>query len=423
MPGGSVAPVARAGGALGRPFWTVWTAGVVSFAGDGVIAGSLPLLTVSLTTDPRIVALVDASFMLGWLLLGLVSGVVVDRVDRLTLMSGVDLVRAVATAGFAWLVVSGQVGVPVLLGWALALGLASPFFDNAHSALIPDLVADEQIERANSLGQSAMLLTTSLVGPPIGAALFGAAGAAPFVIDAVSFAGSAVLLWLLVARWGRRRAAVAHSASRSAGTGPGPLRMLREGAAYLWADRTLRTLAIAVGIVNAVVGGVTAIFVLYVTEQMGLPGTAYGLLLAVLAVGGLLAALATPRLVRRLGPRRCATGALFVFAAVVIGLGLSAWVPAVVVALLVGGASSVVWDVTTISYRQRVVPAELLGRVTAIYRTVAFFGMPAGAVLIGQLAHAWGTPRAYVAGGLALLAGALWTAPRVAAMSRSDAAS
>jgi len=409
---------------MGRPFWAVWSAGVVSFAGDGVLGGALPLLTVALTTDPRVVALVDATLMVGWLTLGLVSGVVVDRVDRLRLMAGVDAARVVATAGFAGLVVTGRATVPVILGWALLNGLAAPFFDNAQGSVIPELVEREQIERANSLGQSSMLLTTALIGPPLGATLFVADAAVPFVVDAVSFGLSALVLWRVAAHRRALRAPAAGSGVRAIAppTDTGVAAMLREGAAYLRAHPTLRTLALAVGAVNAVIGGVTALFVLYVVQDLGLPERAYGFLLSVFAVGGLGASFAAPALVRRFGPRACALGALVSFSTVVVGLGLVRALPAVVPLLLAGGASGVVWDVTTISYRQRVVPAALLGRVTAVYRTIAFLGVPLGAVLLGQLAHAWDTPRAYLAGGLGLLVVAGWAMRRIGAMDLGEGA-
>lgn len=89
---------------------------------------------------------------------------------------------------------------------------------------------------------------------------------------------------------------------------------------------------------------------------------------------------------------------------------------AVVTMLLVGGAASMVWNVVTISYRQRVVPGALLGRVTSAYRMIAFLGMPLGAAAAGLLSHQLGTPHTYLAGGVVLLGIALLVAPRLRGM-------
>lgn len=80
---------------LGRSYWILWTAGAVSFAGDGIMFGALPLLAASITRDPRIVSLSEAAGNVGWLLLGLISGVMVDRWRRTSTMWIVDAVRAV----------------------------------------------------------------------------------------------------------------------------------------------------------------------------------------------------------------------------------------------------------------------------------------------------------------------------------------
>ncbi|MGV1008524.1 MAG: MFS transporter [Dermatophilaceae bacterium] len=402
---------------MGRRFWVVWTAGSISFLGDGLTAGALPLLAVSLTDDARLISLVDALAMLGWLLLGLVSGVVVDRVDRILIMGRVDAVRALITAVFAGLVIAGRSQIWVLLATSLLLGLAAPFFDNASSSLLPELVPPELFEKANSSTQVSMMLATSLLGPPIGAVLFTAYPGAPFGFDAVSFACASLLVLRVRSRSAvSRRRPAQPGAGTHAETQAGAWHMLRAGLAYLVRDPTLRTLALAVGAVNTVVGGIMAVFVLYVTQDLGLPGPAYGWLLATFAIGGVLGSLVTSVLVRRIGQRACSVGSLVTFGVVAVMLGAVPSTAAVVVVLIVGGAASMVWNVVTISYRQRVVPSALLGRVTSAYRMIAFLGMPLGAAAAGLLSHQIGTPHAYLAGGVALLVTALLAAPELRGM-------
>ncbi len=387
---------------LGRRYWTVWTAASVSFAGDGIAEGAMPLLAASLTRDPRLVALVNALTMLGWVILGLVSGVVVDRVDKLGLMGRVDVARALVMGGFAALVLAGHVSIALLYVTALALGLLAPFFDNASSSVVPELVEDRHLERANALTQGSLAVGANLVGPPVGALLFVLVSGAPFVLDAVSFAVAAVLV-LLVARRGPRRERPVH-----VGTG---WAQLVEGVRFLAGDRVLRTLALAVGAVNAVVGGVVAVLVLFVLEVLALPEAAYGWVVAAFAVGGVLGALTTAGLVRRIGQRAAVLGSLLGFALSAMALGLTTSVPAVVVILVVAGLGGTVWNVVTMSYRQRVVPPALLGRVTSAYRLTAFVSIPVGAAGAGLAAHLIGIPRTYLVGGLMLLVVSALVAP------------
>ncbi len=387
---------------LGRRYWTVWAAASVSFAGDGIAEGAMPLLAASLTRDPRLVSLVNALTMLGWVLLGLVSGVVVDRVDKLGLMGRVDLARGLVMGGFAALVLTGHASILLVYAASLALGLVAPFFDNAAASVVPELVGSGQLERANALTQASLAVGANLVGPPVGALLFVLAAGVPLALDALSFAVAAVVV-LLLARRSPRRERPTHG-----GTG---WAQLAEGVRYLAGDRLLRTLALAVGAVNAVVGGVVAVLVLFVLEVLALPDAAYGWVVAAFAVGGVLGALTTAALVRRVGQRAAVLGSLVAFALSALALGLTSSVPAVVLILVVAGLAGTVWNVVTMSYRQRVVPAPLPGRVTSGYRLTAFVAIPVGAAGAGLMSHIIGIPHTYLVGGIMLLVVSALVAP------------
>lgn len=381
---------------FGGPFWVVWSASTVSFVGDGVTSGALPLLAVRVTSDARLIAAVSAMTMLGWLLLGLVAGVVADRMDRLSLMSRMDLIRAALMGVLAASVLSGRLGIGFLLVIALLLGLAAPFFDNASSSVLPELVPPERLENANSLAQMPLMVATMLIGPPLGATLFVAARSGPFLLDAVTFAVSAMLLtWVA-----RRRPGPAGPVSNPSA---GIKVMLTEGATYLRQQPILRTLALAVGLINAVTNAVIAVFVLYVTRTLGLPEAAYGWLMATIAIGALVGAVTATRLVVVAGLRTVAIGSLLVFAASIALLGIAPYVAVVIPALAAIGLVSAVWNIATISYRQRVVPGQLLGRVTSVYRLIAFLGMPVGAILAGVLTSAVGIRTTYLICGSTLL--------------------
>ena len=387
---------------MGPAFWVVWSASTVSYAGDGLTIGAMPLLALSLTDDPRLISAVDALLALGWLLLGLLSGVVVDRVDRLGVMWRMDGARAVMMAALTAAIVAAVVSMPLLLGLSLLLGLVSPFFDNASSSVLPELVPERLLEPANSWTQAPMLVASNLIGPPLGALLFTLSHGAPFLLDAVSFGVAAVLLWSLARR--RTVRTTGYAAEPAAGRA---WDLLREGMAYLLGHPTLRLLALAVGAINLVTGGVFAVLVLYVTRALALPEAAYGWFAAMFAVGGVVGSVLTPRITAAVGARGATTGSLLVFGLVTTVLGAAPWLPVVVPAVVLAGLASVVWNVVTISYRQRVVPPALLGRVTSSYRMIAFLGIPVGALGAGVLTHALGVTRTFLLAGLALLAAGL----------------
>ncbi len=96
----------------------------------------------------------------------------------------------------------------------------------------------------------------------------------------------------------------------------------------------------------------------------------YGLVLAAGAIGGVVAGVASARVVRLLGPQVAVIGTVVVQAATQLGLGLTTNVIVAAVLLAGGSAAFAVFNVVAVTLRQRLVPVELLGRVSAVYRTV-----------------------------------------------------
>ncbi|MEV5963298.1 MFS transporter [Kribbella sp. NPDC051952] len=388
---------------LGRPYWILWTAGAVSYAGDGIMFGALPLLAASITRDPRIVSLSEAAANVGWLLLGLISGVMVDRWRRTTTMWIVDAIRAVVAGAFAAVVLADLGTIPLLLLTAFLLGLLAPFFDNAASVVVTDVVVPTSLERANGYSQASLVVLSSLIGPPLGALLFVLSRGLPILLNAISFAAAALLVWFI------RRSAPARLRAPDRHLG----RELKEGLVYLWRHKLLRTLCLLLTVVNAVGAGIIAVLVLYVLEVLHLPEQGFGWLVAIYAVGGVLGAILAPRLSRRLSTAMSLIGSMVVSGIAIVLFGVLADLAPVAVAAVVLGFASTWWNVVSITLRQRIVPAELLGRVTAVYRMVAFCAAPLGAVGAGFLAHRTNLQTPYLVMGLVQLAATLVYAPLI----------
>jgi MFS family permease len=389
--------------ALGRPYWILWTAGAVSYAGDGIMFGALPLLAASITRDPRIVSLSEAAANVGWLLLGLISGVMVDRWRRTTTMWIVDAIRAVVAGAFAAVVLADLGTIPLLLLTAFLLGLLAPFFDNAASVVVTDVVVPTSLERANGYSQASLVVLSSLVGPPLGALLFVLSRGLPILLNAISFAAAALLVWFI------RKSAPARVRAPDRHLG----RELKEGLVYLWRHKLLRTLCLLLTVVNAVGAGIVAVLVLYVLEVLHLPEQGFGWLVAIYAVGGVLGAILAPRLSRRLSTATSLIGSMIVSGIAIVLFGVLADLAPVAVAAVVLGFASTWWNVVSITLRQRIVPAELLGRVTAVYRMVAFCAAPLGAVGAGFLAHRTNLQTPYLVMGLLQLAATFVYAPLI----------
>jgi predicted MFS family arabinose efflux permease len=148
-----------------------------------------------------------------------------------------------------------------------------------------------------------------------------------------------------------------------------------------------------------------AVFVLYVTQVLTLPAAGYGLLLAVGAVGGLAGGAAAARLNRALGPGRTLAGSLAVAAAGQAMLGLTSSTPVATIALALGSFAFGVWNVTSVTQRQKLTPPEMLGRVTSTARTTIMVASLLGALVGGLVAAAFGLHAALLMGIPLLAAG------------------
>jgi MFS family permease len=394
---------------LGRDYWRLWWANTISSTGDGAFVAALPLLAVTITRDPRLVAVVTAATFLPWLLLSLPAGAVVDRYDRAALMWRAQAVQAAVVAVVAILIVAHRADIEVLAVGGLLLGSAEVIFSNAAQSVLPALVPPDLLPKANGSQQVSLTVGESFLGPPVGSLLFAAAAALPFGLDAVSFAGSAALLAGLPRTNGTRE-----DTKR-----PTIRAQIAEGLRWLAGHRLLRLVAVLLGIYNFANQMGQAILVLLATQVLHVSTRGYGLLLAASAVGSVVGGLVNPVLTRKLGllPSlilpAVATGAAFV------GLGLAPD-PAVAAALLaVQGFSVTMWNVVTVSLRQRIVPGHLLGRVNSVYRMLGWGLMPVGALAGGFVAHAAGLRAPYVVAGLLCLLSVLAALPLLLAAGRS----
>ncbi len=135
---------------LGSNYRRIWLATCISTLGDGVRNTVLPLYAASLTRDPVAVSLVSLAAGLPWLLFSLLSGALVDRLDRKRLMWRVDAVRAAVMLCLAIGVASHFARIPMLVGVAFVLGTCETLFANASLAILPSIVARDRLEVANS---------------------------------------------------------------------------------------------------------------------------------------------------------------------------------------------------------------------------------------------------------------------------------
>ncbi|MEU6401923.1 MFS transporter [Streptomyces sp. NPDC046985] len=364
-------------GAFGR----VWSAAVLSSFGDALRGAALPLLAASLTRDPLLIASVTACGYLPWILFGLLGGAVADRVDQRRAMWAVDALRGLLVGAFAAAVALGHASIALLIALAVALTALQTLFDNAATALLPALVDRDALGSANARLMTGQRLAGGMLGGPVLPLLLGLGAAVPFAADAVTFLAAAALVGSQRTRAPERKPRAAGSSLR---------REIAEGLLTLGRDRALRSLCAATALCNVGMGALIATLVVLVTRGLHAGPGGYAAATTGYTLGSLTGGVANRVIVDRLGRIRAVllAGAVQIAALVVMGTVRS--LIALAAALAVFGLMGMVWNVNTTTLMQQRSPADLLGRVSAAFRTLAVAGAPLGAVLGGAVASAWG---------------------------------
>ena len=386
----------RLGPPLPRNFRLLWGATTLSNIGDGLRLVALPLLATSVTDDPRLIAGVTIAERLPWLFFILPGGAWADRYDRRVLRMRLDMARAVVMAGLVAVILLDQVSIGMIFVVAALLASAEAVVDSSSMAMVPATVGIGDLERAGGRLGSTELAMNDLVGPPVGGLLFGLAIAIPFGLDALSFAGAALVMAFMS---GTFTSGAVHT--------PGVAMRTRvsEGFAWLWNQHLLRMLAVISTALGTASFIGNAVFVIYAREVLDLSEFGYGVLLVPGAVGGIIGSLIASRL--RRFPLRVT------LSCAVLASGTATWLIAVTSHPVVAGlltavslGAIMVWNVLTLALRQRLIPNEMLGRVGASYRFLVFLGMPVGALIGGILAYRYGVRSAiFVSGSILIFLG------------------
>jgi MFS family permease len=373
---------------LGRRYWTLWTSSAFANLGDGIFQVAVALLAVKLTRSPALVAGVALAARLPWLFLALPAGALADRLDRRQTMLRANVARVAIIAALAAAIAADAASIWMLYAVALALGVAEVLFDTSSQTMMPAVVDKDDLSTANGRLFAVEMVMNQFVGPPIGGLLIAASAVLAVAAGAGLYALAALALVLLP------------GAYRSVRSGP-PTRLradIAEGVRYLMRHRILRTLGLLLGAQNLLFTAQGSLFILYATSDrfgLGLSDAGVGLLMGVFAFGGFVGSFAAGPVEKRLGRATVLSLSLVLGAVVLATPGLTRNVGLVAAASLLT-AGGVMWNVITVSLRQRIIPDHLLGRVNSAYRLLGWGSMPVGAAVGGLAAEVIGVRPVFV---------------------------
>lgn len=370
-----------------RNYWRLWSANGFSNLGDGLYQFSLPVLALTLTSSPMLIAGVTTALTLAWPLFALHAGSLVDRTERRALMIMVNLLRLLLLGMLTLTGLTGHLVLPMLYITALLLGIGETLMDTALTAAVPTTVPPARLSWANARITAGQTVTNTFAAPPLAGLLTQLHPLLPAGTGALMYA----VAGLALARM--ERPAVTSPSSTAERRGH-----LWEGLRFLWTVPLIRHLTLLTAAMNLFWGGWTAVIVLYAITPgpMGMSSVGYSLLLTAMGIGGLAGALLSERLARRIGLRAALMVDIFGTMVLLAVPALTAHPVAVAAAATFAGAGASIWVVLVATLRQQLVPPELLGRVYSASRLFSWGVTPLGAVLAGAAAHAWGVHTYFV---------------------------
>ena len=358
-----------------KPYQRVVAATGLSNLADGVRFVALPLLALDVTSSPFFLTAVVAASMAPWLVFGLWAGSLTDRLDRRALAQRTALLRVGLLSLLGVLVLLSAVPAVLLLGAAFVLGMSEVLADNVNGALIPSLVPEDELERANSRMVGAEILGNELIGPAVGGLLFAAAASLPFFTNA----GLLAVAFLLLS--GLPLLQIPADAQPQTAQ-----RRAFDGFALILASPILRTLTWSSAVLAAIDGAWFALLAFLVVEELGLSYSIFGVFLAIGAFGGLVGAFIADKAPQLPLPKVSAV-AFTLMSVPLIVLSAVPTATVVVVALVMTSGAFSMWNIFMVSARQRASTPQTLGTIGAAYRSVVVAAALAGTLAGGLLAE------------------------------------
>jgi len=384
-----------------RDFRLIWGGQTLSDLGSGITTLAYPLLMLALTHSPAQAGALSAVCTLPYLLLGLPAGALADRWNRKRVMIICDLCRAVNILSIPLTVWLGHVTPIQLYVTGFLGGVFFVFFSAADAGALPNVVEKDQLTSAVA-AQQATSSATAVVAPPLGGSLFQIFRGLPFLVDAISYLASAIVLSAVRLEFQQSREK-ARTKLRSD---------IAVGVRWLWTHPVIRTVAIAAAGLQLAMAGAELV-VIIAAQREHASAAVIGVMLSTVGIGGVAGSVLASRLKVRLGFGRVLLSVMWCQAALWVLIGLSTHVVLVIAPLLVVFvATAQIFGIASLSYQLSATPDHLQSRVGTAFKLIAWSSFPLGAGIAGVLLDRLGPAVTSLVFGVWVLAIALFATVR-----------
>jgi MFS family permease len=396
-----------------RDFQILWSGRALSELGSDITELAYPLLMLAITGSAGYAGMLGSAQLLTVALLILPAGMLADHANRRTVMIGCDLARVALLGGLAVAIYLDVVTIPWIITTAIASSAFGALFGPCSAGAVKQVVPVSQLAAAQAQNE-ARGSAVVLVAPPLGGWLFSLGRFVPFAADALSYLLGAIALLFIGKPLQRKRSSDNGLRWRGA----------FDGLKFIFAIPYLRMILVFAMVANMMLAGFGLALIATLKER-GAADTTVGVMFSAMGVLGLLGALLTPWILRKMSAPVLFTASGFAAAVIVAALAAA---PGVI--LPVGLAALLLFSVTPLNalfgtYLMSAAPDHLQGRVSAAIVFLSQGLKPVGPIVVGTLFDAGGAGLAFslmaamlTAAALLLLHPAVRHMPTVAAATR-----
>ncbi len=361
-----------------RDYLLLWGGQALSSFGSQASRIVLPLLILDLTHSPVQAGFIGAFIIIPYVLLSLFVGTIIDRLNRKKVMIVSEIGRALAVGSIFVALYLNHISIIHLYIAAFIYGVCFVFFDIAEIASLRKIVGNKLV--ATAIAQNfATGGITALLGPSLGTFLYQIGRSVPFLIDTVSYIASVFSLLMIKTNFQEEREDEKINIKED----------LLEGMRWLLKNKVVRFMAFINAGVSFAMADIFLVIIVLAKEQ-NISTIQIGMIASISAIGGVIGSIAGSRIQKRFSAGKVIIASvwaqailwlLYIFAPNFIVIGI---ITAVITFL------NSVWAVVQISYRVRLIPDELQGRVNSVFRFLAYSILPLGMILTGILLQSFG---------------------------------
>jgi len=375
-------------------FARLWGGETVEWLSDSITALAIPWIAIrTFNAGPIEMGFLNALNNIGYPVLGLFAGVMIDRWRRRPVLIWTNMIQAVALASIPVAFFFGLLTLFQLFIVTLVMSVTTVFFSVAYTAYLPTLIPKEDVVEGNSKLETSSS-AAAVVGPPIAGFLIQIVGsAASIAMDALGTSLAMIAIFLIKKPEPHPSNLTQHRFWSE----------IKEGIRIVSETPSLCNLAAATSVLNVGNSMFLAVFYLFIYDQLKMSPEAAGIVLGIGGVGVIIGAIIAPRLLRVMGFGPVITAALLINGVGLLAVRWSVYstTPLLLAPLWLFASIGIpVYNINQVSFRQILVTNRLQGRMNATIRTLGYGAATFGSIMGGIVGAHYGVLNAMSVGGL-----------------------